>query len=150
MAWQPYVTELMKNNNLDHGAICGANDGLIWASDPGFKLSTYDAKVHVDVDTEKTESVNEQAILLDIFKTKGQVASKAGIRLNGVKYVVTTFDEDESAAYMKSDDGGACAIKTTQCILIGTYNSKANKKQCAGNCNQDVAKLAAALKSSGY
>ena len=78
------------------------------------------------------------------------MASGAGIRLNGVKYVVTTFDEDEGAAYMKSDDGGACAIKTNQCILIGTYNSKTHKGQCAGNCNNDVAKLAKGLRDAGY
>jgi Profilin len=65
MAWQPYVTELMKNGNLEHGAVCGAADGMIWASDPQFKLSTYETDVHVDIDTTKKEQVNEQAILLD-------------------------------------------------------------------------------------
>ena len=78
------------------------------------------------------------------------MTSKAGIRLNGTKYIITTFDEDENAAYMKSDEGGCCAIKTTQCILIGEYNSKKNSKHCAGNCNQDVAKLAKALREAGY
>lgn len=85
-----------------------------------------------------------------VFKTKGQVTSKAGIRLNGVKYIVTTFDEDENAAYMKSEVGGATAIKTAQTILIGTYDSKKNSKQCQGNCNQDVARLAKALRDAGY
>jgi hypothetical protein len=85
-----------------------------------------------------------------VFKTKGQVTSKAGVRINGVKYIVTTFDEDENAAYMKSDEGGATAIKTAQTILVGTYNSKKNNKQCQGNCNQDVARLAKALRDAGY
>lgn len=77
-AWQPYVTELMKNNNLDHGAVCGAGDGMIWASDPGFKLSTYEVEVHVDVDTKKKESVNEQAILLE-----GKLESNASLQDQG-------------------------------------------------------------------
>lgn len=51
---------------------------------------------------------------------------------------------------MKSDHGGACAIQTNQCILIGTFDSKVNPKQCIGNCNQDVAKLAKGLKDAGY
>lgn len=51
---------------------------------------------------------------------------------------------------MKSDNGGACAIKTAQCILVGTYDSKKNTKQCAGNCNNDVAKLAKGLRDAGY
>ena len=65
MAWQPYVTELMKNGNLDHAAIIGKADGLIWAADAGFKLSSYDTDVQVDVDTVKKEKVNEQATLLE-------------------------------------------------------------------------------------
>ncbi len=65
MAWQPYVDELMKNGNLDHGAVCGAADGLIWAADPGFKLSEYDTDVHVDIDNVQKIHVNEQATLLE-------------------------------------------------------------------------------------
>lgn len=67
-----------------------------------------------------------------------------------MKYVVTTYDADESAAYLKSEEGGACAVKTVQCILIGTYNTKKNVKQTAGNCNNDVAKLAKGLRDAGY
>ena len=85
-----------------------------------------------------------------VFPTRGQVKSPAGIRINGVKYVATTFDDDEGAAYLKSDDGGACAIKTNQCILVGTYNTKKDKKQTSGNCFNDVAKLAKSLRDAGY
>lgn len=65
MAWQPYVTELMKNGHLDHGAVVGAADALIWAADPGFKLSEYDVDVNIDIDTTSKVHVNEQAILLE-------------------------------------------------------------------------------------
>jgi hypothetical protein len=65
MAWQPYVAELMKNGNLNHAAILGKADALVWASDPAFKLSSYEADVNIDVDNVKKEHINEQATLLE-------------------------------------------------------------------------------------
>lgn len=64
-AWQPYVTELMKNGHLEHGAVCGGGDGMIWASDAGFKLSNYEVEVAIDVDNKAKIAVNEQAVLLE-------------------------------------------------------------------------------------
>lgn len=150
MAWQPYVDAMLGGGFVQDAAILGADDGLIWAQSPNFKLSTYDVDVNVDIDKTEKISVNEQATLLEVFKTKGQVSSKAGIRIGGVKYVTTTFDADENAAFLKSDNGGACAVRTNKCILIGTYDTKANPAQTSGNCNNNVAKLAKTLRDAQY
>jgi len=100
--------------------------------------------------TKPTSSRKVSAFLNLVFATKGQVSGKAGIRINNTKFIITTFDDDENAAYLKSDVGGACLVKTKQCILVGIYNTKANPKQTSGNCNNDVAKVAGGLLAHGY
>lgn len=65
MAWQPYVDELTKHGHLEHGAVLGATDALIWASTPGFALTAYNLEVEVDVDKKQTVAVNEQTTLLE-------------------------------------------------------------------------------------
>ena len=81
MAWQPYVTEMMKNNNLDHGAVVGAADALIWAADPGFKLSAYDVDVNTDIEKTTKVHVNEQAILLE-----GKLISNCSLQDQGHRH----------------------------------------------------------------
>ena len=88
--------------------------------------------------------------------TKGnRKGSEAGIRIANQKYMFITHNPENNSVYLgREGGGGACIVRTNQCIVIGVWNKAAvmsnNKPQNAGDCNMMVEKMGEYLKASGY
>ena len=79
----------------------------------------------------------------------------AGIRLGGMKYVLTSYDQSCSLAMLaRFKGGGACVMKTKNAIVIGMWNKDLvmtnNSSQNQGDCAMQVEKVANKLKEAGY
>lgn len=71
------------------------------------------------------------------------------------KYMLIKHNPENSSAYLgREGGGGACIVKTKQCIVVGVWSKAAemsNKQlQNAGDCNELVERLAKYLAESGY
>ena len=62
--------------------------------------------------------------------------------------------ENNSVYLAREGGGGACAVRTAQCVIIGVWNKAGvmsnGKLQQAGDCNELVEKMAVYLAGSGY
>ena len=146
MSWQDYVdTQLVATGQIHEAALVGL-DGSLWASTPGFALSSYNATVTNEDGSEHETLVNEAGDVSS-FMTTGSKPS-AGLRVNGDKYMVLRTIPDPMTVYGKKPKGGICITKTNQCIIIGTYSEEAS--QTSGGCNLAVENLGDYLRSSGY
>jgi len=101
MSWQTYVdTNLVGSGKVSKAAIVGLQGG-IWASSPGYTLST-----------------EEQNALITAVKTP-EKAQAEGVRLGGQKFfVVRTTDR---SIYGKKQADGVVIVKTVQAILVAEY-----------------------------
>lgn len=45
-----------------------------------------------------------------------------GIWLNGERYHLIDYRSDVNTGYLKSEQGGACVVKTNKLILIGVWS----------------------------
>ena len=55
--------------------------------------------------------------------TGNRMPSAAGIRIGGVKYVMTSYDQSCNLAMLsKAGGGGTCIMKTKNAIVIGIWN----------------------------
>ena len=63
--------------------------------------------------------VNEAAIFFGVMNVKGVIDSKAGIRLNNIKFYCINFDEDNNSLYLKSTYGVASLTVTGSALDIG-------------------------------
>jgi hypothetical protein len=144
MSWQDYIDNFLVNfcdqnkgvsasNVCETGAICGNQDGTIWASTPGFQLKT--DTVDVDTDDGSTEKVtlSEFNNLVNVFENKGRSTAKGGVRINGEKYFVVSFDEENNIVYLKKSGGGAAVAKSNLGFVIGTFSSSKKLKNFHDN-----------------
>ncbi|KAF5370910.1 hypothetical protein D9615_009809 [Tricholomella constricta] len=101
MSWQSYVdTNLVGSGKVTKAAIVGLQGG-IWASSPGYTLST-----------------EEQNALIAAVKAP-ETAQATGVRLHGDKFfVVRTTDR---SIYGKKQADGCVIVKTVQAILVAEY-----------------------------
>ena len=44
-AWQPYITNMMKDGHLSKALICGKDDALVWAASEGFGVKLFSLKI---------------------------------------------------------------------------------------------------------
>lgn len=95
--------------------------------------------------TKKT--INEQNEVLNVFKMLG---SKSSFYINGTKFMILNYDEEDKKVYFRKDKKGGCMAMTNMCILIGLYDIEAHPTQSPGNCNTAVERIAASLKASNY
>lgn len=151
--WQQYVdTQLVSTGSVDQAIIIGKSDGAVWANTPEFLPRLYEGVVTQDDGTEAKQVINEAVILTKVGNTLRKDA--AGIRINGVKYMVTrTYadgSDDSGAAtiYLKKPRGGACLVVTNQAIVIGTFDE--GQGQSAATCNFAVESLGKYLFQNGY
>ena len=142
----------MTNIN-EHAAIYGL-DGTLWAASAGFALHNYEFNLTLEDGTTKKVPVNEFTTALEA--TKGnRKGSEAGIRMNNQKYMLVKHNPENNSAYLgREGGGGACVARTAQCVVIGVWNKAAvmsnGQLQNAGDCNEQVEKMAAFLTKSGY
>ena len=87
-------------------------------------------------------------VVLQIPEKKGMLPSPPGIWMNGEVYHLIDYRDDVDTAYLKSEKGGACVVKTNKLIIIGVWSKEA--KQNGGDCNDAVERLAENFKNSGY
>ena len=162
--WDAYLHQIQ--NKYDHAtqtytltnvcefsAIYG-HDGNAWATAPGFALYKYQFDLlQEDGSTKKVDVDEFKAVLA---ATSGnRKGSEAGIRIANQKYMFIKHNPENNSAYLaREGGGGACVIRTAQCVIIGVWNkaaSMSNKQlQNAGDCNELVEKMAEYLKTSGY
>ena len=164
MSWNDYINYYLLNltdqnkglsatNVCSTGAIFGNADGTIWASTPGFALKVEKVEVDKGDGTTETKEVNEFANLLSVFSSKGKTNPTGGIRINGVKYYLTNFDDEKNIVYLKSSGGGAAVAKSNLGFVVGTFDSSkkltnfsgAQEPQNVGYCNRAVEELQAFL-----
>ena len=165
MSWNDYINYYLLNftdqskgltakNVCNTGAIFGNADGTIWASTPGFALKV--EKVTIDKGdgtTTETIEVNEFKNLLSVFNSMGKTTPSGGIRINGIKYYLTNFDDEKNIVYLKSSGGGAAVGKSNLGFVIGTFDSAKKlvnfngkeEPQNLGLCNRAVEELQAFL-----
>jgi hypothetical protein len=143
MSWQDYVTGYLQNytdpnngktasNVCEHGAIVGNQDGVVWASTPGFSFETYQVELEKDDGTTEKVEVNEFANLLDAFNNAGSTSKKGGIRIHKEKYFIVSYDSEKGVMYLKKNGGGAAVAKSAQGFVIGTWNGKLKTKNFTG------------------
>ena len=82
----------------------------------------------------------------------GRTSKAGGIRLNGEKFLMVSFDTDKNLMYLKKNGGGGAVAKssTGYCLSIWNATSKetvtkdgktVTNPQNAGHCNLGVEKL---------
>ena len=154
MAWQPYVSEMMKNDRVCQAWI-GGHNGATWAQSAGFSLGARTVNVTQEDGSTAPTNVNEPALLLEA--TTGYVSSGSGLWLNGQKFMCVNYmanvETGGGVTYLKTKTGGACLVKTKQCILLGIWSAKNSAGapwQNPASCNGDVEELAAKLGTAGY
>jgi len=126
MSWQAYVdTQLVGTGHCTKGIIIG-HDGSLWAATAGFNLKG-----------------NEGRQLAQQFNDPTSAFS-GGVLVAGEKYMC--IKADNRSIYGKKGAGGVACVKTTQAILIGTYDDSIQPGQCANA----VEKLADYLIENGY
>jgi hypothetical protein len=144
MSWQDYIDNYLVNftdankgvtatNVCEAGALCGNADGTIWASTAGFKLGSEQVEIEKDdgSGTYKT-NLNEFNNLLNAFNNNGVCTAVGGIRLNGDKYFIVSFDADRQILYLKKSGGGAAVAKSNLAFAIGIFNSSKKLKNFHG------------------
>ncbi len=168
MSWQDYIDNYLVNfhdanksatasNICESGALIGNQDGTIWASTPGFTLKNTNVEVEKeDGSGTTTIALNEFNNLVDVFNNKGVSKAAGGIRINGEKYFVVSYDEDKNIVYLKKSGGGAAVARSNLAFAIGTFKSSTKLKnfhgteepQNPGMTNRVVEELQAFLTSN--
>lgn len=101
MSWQAYVdTNLVGSGRVSRAAILGLQGG-VWASSPGFTIST-----------------EEQSAIVGAY-TKADDIQANGIRLAGQKYFTVSVI-DRTIQGKKAVDG-VVIVKTKQAVLVAEY-----------------------------
>lgn len=111
-------------NVCEFSAIYG-HDGNAWATSPGFALYTYMFDLKQEDDSTKKVEVNEFKCVLEA--TKGnRKGSEAGIRIANQKYMFIKHNPENNSVYLaREGGGGACIVRTAQCVIIGVWNKAA-------------------------
>nr|CAG8441331.1 9852_t:CDS:2 [Entrophospora candida] len=121
MSWQSYIdNQLLATGKIAQAAIYG-HDNSLWATSPGFKVST----------------------LVAAFDNADKIQAN-GIYCNNIKYITTTAGDDNILGRKGSD--GVVIFKTSKAIIVGTYL----EGTAPGGANKVVADLGEYLKNSGY
>ncbi|KZT02849.1 profilin [Laetiporus sulphureus 93-53] len=101
MSWQAYVdTNLVGSGKVSKAAIIGLSGG-VWASSPGYTLST-----------------QEQKDIVAAFNNPA-AAQANGIRLAGQKFF--TLQANDRSIYGKKAADGCILVKTKQAVLVTEY-----------------------------
>ena len=130
--WDNYLHQII--NKFDHNkqqyTLTGVNefaaiyglDGNAWATSPGFALYTYEYDLPQEDGSKKKVPVNEFKCVLEA--TKGnRKGSEAGIRIANQKYMFIKHNPENNSVYLaREGGGGACIVRTAQCVIIGVWN----------------------------
>ena len=123
-AYSTKKNQYLKMNVSEHAAIIG-NDGSIWACTKDFpELTEYECEFENADGEMQTVKVNELAIAKAVC-SGNRTPSAAGIRIGGMKFVMTSHDESAFLANLtRIGGGGACIMKTKNAIVISMFNKE--------------------------
>jgi len=108
MSWQAYVdTGLLGTGHIDKAAIYDSAGTSLWASSPGFTMSSEEMKVI-------TASFKPPAKPDDVKEVQAH-----GFFVGGEKFIA--LRSDESRLYGKKGKEGIVVVKTKQALLIAHY-----------------------------
>ena len=124
MGWEDHAQELLDTKHVHTAGIIGREDGTIYGV----------------IDNAFSDA--EAELISTFFKGEGKVPA---VILNGVKFQLISFFEDE-VAYLVNDKGGACVARSETTLVVGTWDKAS--KHTAGNCNKQVQKKAEELKDA--
>mmetsp|Transcript_3865 Transcript_3865/g.6778 ORF Transcript_3865/g.6778 Transcript_3865/m.6778 type:complete len:129 (-) Transcript_3865:769-1155(-) len=128
MSWDSYVqTYLVDTKCVTQGAIIGM-DGNRWA---GFGISPAEGKS-----------------LVAAFSNPSQLQSSGIVvkALGDKKFIFQQVMDTPPTLYLKRGNEGLCVAKTTQCLVIGYYDSKIQPPQAS----TAVGKLGDYFREIGY
>ncbi|XP_055339734.1 profilin-2-like [Paramacrobiotus metropolitanus] len=128
MSWKDYVDNNLLGTGTCTGAVIAGHDGSIWAEGG-------------DVAGKVTQT--ELARISNGFADPTPFQAE-GLRIGGERYVFLNADGVVMRA--KKGAAGAIIVKTTQAIILATYNEAIQP----GQCSNVVEKLGDYLKSVGY
>ena len=134
-AWDAYLHQITNKydaatqkytlTNVNEFAAIYGHDGNKWASSPGFELYSYEFEMTLEDGSKKKVPVHEFKCVFEA--TKGnRKGSEAGIRIANQKYMFIKHNPEDDSVYLaREHGGGACVVRTKQCIIIGVWNKAA-------------------------
>ena len=146
--WDQYIGHLMgfysaKKNEWTKQGVCEScaiygMDGTLWAASDKWKgLSEYKHTVEsMGDEANETIDVNELEIAKTI-STGNRNPGKAGVRLCGQKFMMTTYDE--GLASLSASVGGGAVARTGKALIIAIFNKEAHM---SNKMNQNVGDVA--------
>ena len=124
--WSSIEKSLKEIPNIQHFAILDSNTLEIWVSSEGFCFQEYnDESIKLEID--------ERASLFNLFKTRGNVQTKIGIRLMREKF---NFPKEggynENTHTVKFYNGNksikGIAARNNLCIFVATYKVSVDRR----------------------
>jgi len=141
MSWQAHIDNMMSHQqNEGHCAICGVNDGGIWAASPGCPLTQAEA-------ANLASFVRANGVGGDKQYTFGGIALMIvrNYEDGGVTYY-QLVTKNSDARQIRDDEKGLVAVaKSAQALVIG-YVPGANQKKANASVEYEVKYLL----SQGY
>jgi len=126
MSWQDYVDKQLLASGCVTKAFIAGLDGNVWAKSPGFEVS------------------KEEALTLVKGFDNKDILTSGGLTLAGTRYIYLSGTEKVIRA--KLGKVGIHCMKTTQAVVISTYDDPIQPQQAASV----VEKLGDYLISCGY
>ena len=132
--WDQYIAHIMgfysakkaewtKMNVCESAAIYGL-DGTLWAASDKWKpLTEYQHELEALGDATESVQVNEFKCA-EAISQGNRNPSKAGIRLCGKKFMMTTYDEG-LASLSRLGGGGGAVARTSKALIIATFDKDA-------------------------
>ena len=150
VSWQDFITTQLLQpssspSSIAQAMILSRQDGTLWAATPEICPRKYETQVTLEDGSEENQIIDERINLVELAKT-GQKGPQ-GLRLNGVKYIVTRSVPDPVTIYGKGSGGGLVMTCTKEVIIIGFW--LAEKGHTAGGCAILVEKLGDYLREQG-
>ena len=145
-------TEWTKQGVCEACAIYGL-DGTLWAASDKWKgLSEYKHTVE-SLGDEADETIDiDEFKLAGISSTGNRNPGKAGLRLCGSKFMMTTYDE--GLAMLSKTGGGGVVARTGKALIIAIFDKEAlmsNKMtQNSGDCAIGVERVQKFMKLAGF
>ena len=149
MFWNGYIEDLMKTGKLSGAAILSLEDGVIYAHSSTLIIRPHPAQLINEFGEAIEFEVNEDQVILEMCKNKGQVTTPPGIWIACNHYHLVEWRDDVNVGYLCRHDGGATVAATKTLIIIGTWSAiNGDTKQRAGECNELIEDLAEKFRAS--
>ncbi|OQV17477.1 putative Dynein light chain 2, cytoplasmic [Hypsibius exemplaris] len=118
MSWQDYVNNNLLGTGTCKSALLAGHDGNIWAEGG---------------DLQGKISVDELKRIANAFNDASGFQANGAI-LGGSKYIFLTTDG--TVMRLRKGSGGAIVVKTSQAIILATYDESIQPGQCSTVCEK--------------